>query len=134
MFCIKCGASFPRGTNFCPKCGQTIGQVANVVVNSASAAVKTKSNPLWTFIFLILIVLVVISFSTALTVSDLMRFDFIISMAIVFETLVVFFVLATIIFLLFIVLKKYVLPKLWHRSAKQHKSLSTLSRKFFRRK
>jgi len=134
MFCIKCGASFPRGTNFCPKCGQTINQVANTVVSPALAVVKTKSNPLWTFVFLILIFLVVISSYTAFTVSDLMRFDFIISLITVFEALVAFFVIATIIYLFFIVFKKYVLPKLWHRSAKQHKFLSTLSRKFFRHK
>jgi len=108
--------------------------VAAVPTSAVSTKPNKKGNSFLTLAFLILLALIVVVSYLLVTGPDRVQFDFTLSLIYTFETLTALFLVATIIPILFIGFKKYVLPKLRHPGAKQHKFLSTLSRKFIRRK
>ena len=132
MFCTSCGASIAQGVHFCPSCGRVVFRPAEKPPVAVRA--KNKSNPLLTFGLFVLIILIVVGVCAIVFSADRTRFGFTLWTVYVFETLTGLFVIVTIIPLIFIGFKKYVLPKLRHSGVKQHKFLSKMSRKFSRHK
>jgi len=132
MFCTKCGAGLAQGTHFCPSCGQVVFWPAETP--PVTVKPKNKSNPLLSFGLFILIILMMVGVYILAFSSDKIRFGFTLWLVYVFEMLTAFFAIITLLALIFIGFKKYVLSKLWHSGTKQHKLLSKLSRKFGRHK
>lgn len=135
MFCVKCGASFPKGTRFCTNCGRAVASVAGVAaIPTLAAAAKPKSNPFLALVFLILIASIAVSSYLTVTNPNRIRFDIMIWMIRVFEVITFLFIITTLIPLTFKGFKKYVLPKLRQPRAGWRRILSALQRKFFRHK
>lgn len=137
MFCVKCGASFPKGNNFCPNCGQLATRTtaaAAASVSTTATGPKKKGHPFLTFCLVVMVIVIAIgSFAIGESFNKVQN-DILIWLISVFEVIVLFVLVLTIIPLIFLCFKKYVLSKLRRPRASQRKFLSALSGKFFRRK
>jgi len=126
MFCIKCGASFPKGTNFCPHCGQSSFRAAAAVSTSdAVAKSKKKGQPFSSLLLVVLVIIIVVGSYVIQTSSGKIRNDILTGVIYVFILIVSILSIPTIVYLICLGIKK-LFSWFFHRNRFKNKTLEKI--------
>ncbi|MFH1089404.1 MAG: hypothetical protein V1716_03205 [Candidatus Uhrbacteria bacterium] len=128
MFCIKCGTSFPKGTNFCPNCGQSAFRVAAAVPTSVAAVGPKKKGQPFSGLLLVAAIIIIVAGSYALQISSgKVRNDILTWVINVFIFIVSVLLIPTIIYLISLGIKK-LFNWFFHRNKFKNKTLEKISK------